>query len=408
MRLGEILKDEGLVTAAGVEQALEHQVVHGGRLGTNLVELGLLSEKDLARILGHQHRVSFASGEMRPDAKALALLPPEFADEKDVLPMRVDSTRLSLAVIDPRDLQLQDAVAFRTGKRVVPVVIPEFRMHQLLRRHCNAFRTLRAIDVTAVRPRKAEKAAEAMTDLIGEDEFQSLYAQALAGGSGSGGNVIALAEGEVDVSQPILLTPIPGRSTPVPRPALTPAPTPAPTRPLPRVELPAAGAPPPMKPLSFAEAQAELSRGADREHIAQAVLRYAVSKWKRALLLSVNGPLVTGWHGMGVGVRERDVQRMGVALNAPSTFKLVCETRAHYVGPVRNDAATQAFYKLLGGELPTTKVLLPLLVHGKVVHLLYVDDGPGQLTPPDVGELLILAQSVARSYDVLVERRKRA
>jgi hypothetical protein len=64
------------------------------------------------------------------------------------------------------------------------------------------------------------------------------------------------------------------------------------------------------------------------------------------------------------------------------------------------------FYKLLGGGFPTTAVLMPLLVREKLVHLLYVDQGPGELTPPDVGELLIVSQSVTRSYEALIKRRK--
>ena len=47
-------------------------------------------------------------------------------------------------------------------------------------------------------------------------------------------------------------------------------------------------------------------------------------------------------------------------------------------------------------------------MRGKVVHLLYLDNGPDQLTTPDVGELLILAQSVGRSYEAMIRRRKSA
>jgi len=43
-----------------------------------------------------------------------------------------------------------------------------------------------------------------------------------------------------------------------------------------------------------------------------------------------------------------------------------------------------------------------------VVHILYVDNGPDVHTPPDIGELLILSQSVARSYEAMMQRRKGA
>jgi hypothetical protein len=168
------------------------------------------------------------------------------------------------------------------------------------------------------------------------------------------------------------------------------------------------------KPLTFADAQAQLAKSSDREDVATTVLRYAVGKWRRCLLLSVQGSLVTGWHGMGRGVRDAAVRRIGVALREQNTFRLVRDTRSHYIGPVRRDTAMNVFYRLLGADkrpeppFPKTAVILPLLVRGKVVHLLYLDNGPDQLTTPDVGELMILAQSVGRSYEEMIRRRKSA
>ncbi|WNG56926.1 general secretion pathway protein GspE [Archangium gephyra] len=450
MRLGELLLQENVITPEALEDALESQVVHGGRLGTNLVELGLLSEQELARLLGKQHNVASSSGEMVPDPRALELVDLNEADEKDFLPMRVDATRMSVAVINPQDIETLDALAFRTGKRVVPVVIPEFRMNQLQRRYCKAFRAMRAIDMNAVRPsraqQEAEKAAEAEQagDLISEEEFQSLYARALTGGGSPPGaepvlDLVEMVEEEAPapivegyvteapvemppLELPELLVPeglvldeapppVPPQVPAVP-PVAPPKPPPPVAAPPPvasvRPRAPVVAPEPPPTPLTFAEAQAELGRSLDREQVATTVLRFALGKWKRSLLLSVQGNLVTGWRGMGQGVREAAVKRIGIGLQAPSTFRLVRDTRSHYVGPVRRDAASGLFYKLLGGDYPTTAVILPLLVRGKLVHLLYVDNGPGQLTPPDVGELLILSQGVNRSYEAMIRRRKSA
>ncbi|WP_434348536.1 hypothetical protein ACN6A1_14385 [Myxococcus virescens] len=431
MRLGELLLKDGLVTAEGLEEALEAQVVHGGRLGTNLVELGLLSEVDLAKSLGKVHNSAFASGEMVPDPKAMELVSSNHADDKEYLPMRVDATRLSVAVVNPHDFATLDAIAFKTGKRVVPVVIPEFRMNQLLRRYCKAFRPLRAIDMNAVRPRpsagsQAElaKAAETPPDLMSEEEFQSVYASALRGGADYDGDMgeeeiitgVEVLEAAPEPPPATVRPQVPVAPPPPPQAIVVPPqrvqpPVPPPTPALggtpPPVQVPRAPEPPPT-PLTFAEAQAELARSSDREDVARTVLRFALGKWKRNLLLSVQGSLVTGWHGMGVGVRDAVVRRIGVPLREQSTFRLVRDTRSHYIGPVRRDAAMGVFYKLLGDGFPKTAVILPLLVRGKVVHLLYVDNGPDELTPPDVGELLILSQSVGRSYEAMMRRRKSA
>lgn len=458
MRLGQLLLQEKLLTPQGLEEGLESQVVHGGRLGTNLVELGLVTEQDLARVLGQQHGVAAASGEMVPDPRALAAVDLSDADDKDYLPMRMDATRMSVAMLNPRDLATLDMLGFKTGKRVVPVVIPEFRMNQLQRRYCKAFRAMRSIDVNAVRPSRAKKEEQEISrkkseDLMSEEEFQSLYAQALTGGSAAGSEEPVLDLVETVEEEPELPPePEPVEEAPEPivqgyvfdappepvvpsEPELEalPAPTPKPVVPPPAPKKPVV---PPVQreaprrvsaleledvprarvsasaqqytPLTFAQAQAELSSSEDREQVATTVLRFALGKWKRCLLLSVQGSLVTGWRGMGQGVREAAVRHMGISLQGPSTFRLVRDTCAHYVGPVRRDAASGLFYKLLTGDYPTTAVILPLLVRGKLVHMLYVDNGPGQLTPPDVGELLILSQGVGRSYEAMIRRRKSA
>lgn len=381
-QLGQLLLEEKLVTPAQLEEGLETQVVHGGRLGTNLVELGFLKEADLARVLGRQHNMPYASGEMVPDPAAIAVCPIKFLDDNDVMPMRVDPTRLTVTVLDPKRLDALDKLAFKAGKRIVQVLIPEFRMNQLLRKHCKAFRPLRPIDMNSLRPSKQkaedEKKPADVADLIDESDFAKLYANA-AGGAAPDADVI---QGEVveEVA-----------------PAAQAGASPVGVAQPPEPQLP---------PLTFAEAQAMLGKSSNRDDIARVVLRFAKSKFRRALLLSVRGDLVTGWQGMGKGVSERAVQRIGVSLREGNSFQLVRDSRSFFVGAMKRTPGMAVFYKLLGGGYPSTSVIMPLLVRGKPVNLLYVDNGPDQVTPPDVGELLIVSQAVTRSYEALIRQRK--
>lgn len=390
-RLGQMLLGERLINQDQLEEALETQVVHGGRLGTNLVELGFLKEGDLARVLGAQHHLPYASGEMIPDPAAMALASRQFYDDEDILPMRVDATRLTVAVLGTNQIKALDALSFKVSKRVVAVVIPEFRMHQLLRLHCKAFRPMRPIDVQSLRPSKRQPEAPARgefaaksdsADLINEDDFAKIYANAVDGRAAEAEEEVIQGEIlEAEVPEPVPSAPIPpGMSGPAKAP-----------------ELPA---------LSFAEAQARLQSSVSREDIAATILQFARSKFVRALLLNVQGDLVTGWKGLGPQVTVQSVRRIGVSLREPNTFKLVRDLKSHFVGPMKQTPGMAVFYELLGGGFPKTAVLLPLLVRGKLVHLLYVDHGPQQLTPPDVGELLILSQSVTRSYETLIRQRK--
>lgn len=51
MRLGEILVGNGLVKIADVEAAIRHQLEHGGRLGENLISLGLITPDQLQKVI---------------------------------------------------------------------------------------------------------------------------------------------------------------------------------------------------------------------------------------------------------------------------------------------------------------------------------------------------------------------
>ena len=453
MRIGEFLTKLGVVTPEQLEEGLSAQVVQGGRIGTNLVELGLLEEEDLAAVLGTQHKCEYLCGEIEIDPEAMSLLAPDYCDKNWVLPHRLDGRWLNLLAASPGDLALLDAVAAKTGKRIKPIVVPEFRMSQLLRMHCNAFRPVRLLDIEMVRRRrKAEAAARDLQldpverlkniqtlyakgggtgilqseQLFGEENFEEMVQEAMFGGA-------PLVADEF-LPRPMPTAPPPAAAAPAPpAPAPSPAPAPAPAAPLvaaaapapdemfgeleevaplgadadlPTIELSEADAARLVKPLTFAEAQQALAQVTDRDEIATTVLRFAASRFRRAILFRIQGEMAMGWHAAGKLIEPNTAQRLFVSLAKPSPFKLVRDTRSHFLGPVRSEAATQSFFKTLGGE-PTTAVLMPVLAAGRVVNILYGDRGPGKLASPDVGELLILMQKVARSWEMLIASRRK-
>src|SRR5882672_10140725 len=66
-KIGEVLVREGHLTQEGLEEALDWQVLYGGRLGTNLLELKLVEEEQLARALGKQLGAEVAWGDLSVD-----------------------------------------------------------------------------------------------------------------------------------------------------------------------------------------------------------------------------------------------------------------------------------------------------------------------------------------------------
>jgi len=129
VRIGELLIQQGLLTAGQLQQALAAQQIFGGRLGTNLVEQGYVSEVDLARLLSKQLGIRMVQPHELADidADVIALISPEIARRHAVVPFRFDEMRgkVALAMADPTNLQKVDELQFALGKTVDFFICPE-------------------------------------------------------------------------------------------------------------------------------------------------------------------------------------------------------------------------------------------------------------------------------------------
>jgi hypothetical protein len=158
-------------------------------------------------------------------------------------------------------------------------------------------------------------------------------------------------------------------------------------------------------PLGFAEAIAALAGVEDRDAIARIVLRHARARFRRAVLLQVRRGAAWGWAGLGEGLSAAAVRRMKLGLGHPGVLDTVVATRAHYLGPLAKTEENVRLLKQLGGGVPRSAILLPILAEGRVVNVLYADQGRGeQVDPGAVGDLLILATRIAQSWDRLLAR----
>ena len=129
MKLGEILVHEGLLTPSQLETALTAQRIFGGRLGTNLVEHGFVSEVDLARVLARQLGVRMVDPNALAsvDRRVLALVPADVARKYAAVPFAHDEAtdRVSVALADPNNLQKIDEIQFALGRRIELHIAPE-------------------------------------------------------------------------------------------------------------------------------------------------------------------------------------------------------------------------------------------------------------------------------------------
>jgi len=409
MRVGEILIQQRHLTQDALEEALDWQVLYGGRLGTNLLELKLVEEERLARALGSQLGCEVTWGDIQVDPAVLPLLPQHVAARDEMVPWKMEKRRLKILCTEIHPEKL-DQLGYKVGRACVGVLAPEFRIFQLLRGSYGATRQMRALDFGVVpeegrrRKKRVEQgdAAAATPELIDEAAFNDLYNQVVQGRPAA-----AAAK-----KTPQVVQPVPGPAAEVlealPEDAILGAAEEAAPPPVAWKEPP----PPPAPradetPIDFKEALRLLEGVSDRNAIAHIVLRASRSKAARALLLQVQGGVVLGWDGLGEGLEDAS-RLVAIPLAAPSAFQLVVNTRSHFLGPLQKTPVNIRFLAQLGKKVPRSSMIVPILHKGRVSHLLYLDNGHKQQAPTDVGEMLILSQRIGQTVEALVEKKRRS
>src|SRR5690606_3613793 len=132
--LGDILVRAKAITPRQLEDAIGNQVVYGGRLGTNLMDLGCISEAQLGNYLSQQAGVPTID----PNAyvkvhKSIAkALPKAVAERCMAVPLVLKDKVLHVVMADPNNVAHQDEVRFAAGCKLQLYIAPEVRIYYLL------------------------------------------------------------------------------------------------------------------------------------------------------------------------------------------------------------------------------------------------------------------------------------
>ena len=147
IRIGDLLVQNSVITTVQLNEALKAQKTYGGRLGTNLIELGYISEQSLATFLAVQLKLPAAgAGDLDSIAQAaLDLVPKDLAQKYRIVPISVSGKKLSVAMADPTDLRAIDDLAFRTGHLIQPMVAPDVLLAYALEKHYGVRRESRYV-----------------------------------------------------------------------------------------------------------------------------------------------------------------------------------------------------------------------------------------------------------------------
>ena len=142
-KLGETLLRENLITPQQLKDALDYQRSNGGRLGSTLVKLEILSDEQITAVLSRQYGVPSVNLDLfEVDETAIKLIQQDVAKKYMVLPLSRVGPTLTLAMVDPTNVLAIDDIKFMTGLQVEPVIVSEIALAEAIERYYGMTREL--------------------------------------------------------------------------------------------------------------------------------------------------------------------------------------------------------------------------------------------------------------------------
>ncbi|NJL26589.1 MAG: type IV-A pilus assembly ATPase PilB [Thermoanaerobaculia bacterium] len=125
-RLGDLLVKAGKITPQQLKDALSRQTNEGGRLGMNLVRMGLLNEPELVEFLSRHFGVSAINlDKVDIDEGVIKIIPANIVRKHMIMPVSKTGAKLTIATNDPTNLFATEDIKFMTGYNVEAVVASE-------------------------------------------------------------------------------------------------------------------------------------------------------------------------------------------------------------------------------------------------------------------------------------------
>jgi hypothetical protein len=405
MRLGEMLVRDGRLTDAQLEKALAYQATDGGRLGTVLVEHGLIDLEALTVYLGLELGIPIATGAMLERAKraAVRLLQPAQAFKHKCVPLVVQDRQLIAAIEDPHDFATLEALTQITGYRVLPRVAPEARIYYYIERYYGVVRPARFIKF-GDSPRGTESTGDAG---LPAPPLPGLPPVPLAPVAPPGPRpqlksarmsaLTSFDESALELDAEDLLETLDADDT-APAEAQTqlrPHRTTTPPSFVPVVDMSRPGA------ISAEAAFTELATLTDRNRIVEVLLAHAALIFDVAVLFAVRDQMAFGWKAFGDVPGRAHVEHLLIPLDAPSVVQAATAAESGVVhGPVTPSTVNNYLFKVLGCAEPRRVTAGVVMIGKRPVNILY---GHGrELGDQQIDELRQVCQMAAEAYARLI------
>jgi Type II secretion system (T2SS), protein E, N-terminal domain len=356
VKLGTMLLRNAAIGLTQLEAALRNQVLYGGRLGTNLVELGYIDLELLSAYLAELSGLPIATPTLldQADPGLIEQLGAEDAHRLRAIPLGYLGEGIgavAVALVEPGDPRVVEQVASKLGAQIAPYVVPELRALYYLEKLFGLPRRARFV--------RAGRSAGSNGDLPGERRR---------------------TQPAMGMVMPPALTLEPRR-----RRASSPAP-------LVGVVTPALG---------FATACERIDAASNRDQIAETFAAYAQGRCDALVVLLIRDGNALGWRAWVAppAALRKPIEELSLPLGGASSLQSAHDAGQPFVGtpPSAARPIEKQLWAALGTQPePFAVLVVPVLVKQRAVNLVYahlVSSPPPNQLVSELGELAARAQA---------------
>lgn len=454
MSLSSLIVQREIATIRAVEEALSRQVLYGGDLVTNLLEVTAIDEAKLNAASADDFGLNAGPPGILPapaDDRARKVLPIELAARRSIYPLQMspDGQQLVVAVAEPFSPEEEEQLMFALGVPIAQRIVPLVRIRQALSREFGV-PLERRYERLSMRLSGQHVSSSSRPPLFNEVPGAALppapdfRAQPGFIGSPRPPDVAVprkvTSTGFLTVRDDALPA-VPGTIVPhrivsisgSPPPAQNfeppPATTPTDVDALPpviandqRSQGPSAaaranllrniGASPSkaprqrFRPLTFADARKELENVADRDAILDLVFDFGRQFFDYSALFVVHGDIAEGRDAYGPGASREQVAGVGVPLDLPSLLATSRNQKGPVVQAPSRDGLDAQFIGDLHRGIRAAVAVVPVVVRTRAVAMLYGDAGDVAVTRDAISDVVSFAQLAGQAFEKLILKKK--
>ena len=362
MKLGTLLLRNAAIGLSQLEAALRNQVLYGGRLGTNLVELGFIDLELLTTYLSELTGFPIATPTLLDDVDKglLETLGPDEAHRLRSIPLGFlgsGTDTIAVAMVDPTDVAALDDLKRVFGADVKPYVVPELRALYYLEKHfglprrARFLRTARAGSESDANDRRRQQPAQGM---VMPPAF-TLEPRRKRGASQAGATQ----------GVPIAVT--------------------------------------------YGAACEKIDTANARDQIGDTLVEYAKGRCDALVVFLIRDGNALGWRAYVAppGKLDKPIEELSLPLGGASSLQSAHDAGQRYLGPpvsAAHPVETQLWQTLHVSPEPSVVLVVPVLVKQRAVNLIYAHTLGGVPPQQIVSELEDLAARAQTSYMRLIRQ----